>query len=73
MSANRMESGRNHPGMSAGSTHCLIDQEEYNEMNNIHLKSLDISYFKGIRALHIDFDSGLTSIHGDNATGKTTV
>lgn len=42
-------------------------------MNKIHLKSLDISYFKGIRALHIEFDSGLTSIYGDNATGKTTV
>lgn len=42
-------------------------------MNKIHLKSLDISYFKSIRALHIEFDSGLTSIYGDNATGKTTV
>ena len=42
-------------------------------MNKIHLKSLDISYFKGIRALHIEFDSGMTSIYGDNATGKTTV
>ena len=42
-------------------------------MNKIHLKSLNISYFKGIRALHIEFDSDLTSIYGDNATGKTTV
>ena len=42
-------------------------------MNKIHLKSLDISYFKGIRALHIEFDGDLTSIYGDNATGKTTV
>ena len=42
-------------------------------MNKIHLKSLNISYFKGIRALHIEFDGDLTSIYGDNATGKTTV
>ncbi len=39
----------------------------------IELKTLDISYFKGIRALHLDFQAGLNSLFGDNATGKTSV
>ncbi len=39
----------------------------------IELKKLDISCFKGIRTLHLDFRAGLNSLFGDNATGKTSV
>ncbi len=39
----------------------------------IELKKLDISFFKGIRTLHLDFRAGLNSLFGDNATGKTSV
>jgi len=39
----------------------------------IEIKSLDISNFKGIRSLHLDFHEGVNTIYGDNATGKTTV
>lgn len=39
----------------------------------IELKTLDISCFKGIRKLHLDFRAGLNSLFGDNATGKTSV
>lgn len=40
---------------------------------NIEIKSMDISNFKGIRSLHLDFHSGVNTLYGDNATGKTTV
>lgn len=40
---------------------------------NILFQSLDISYFKGIHSLHIDFMDGITAIHGGNGTGKTTI
>lgn len=39
---------------------------------NIILKSLTIVNFKGIKKLHIDFDS-VTNIYGANASGKTTI
>nr|WP_302650662.1 AAA family ATPase [uncultured Agathobaculum sp.] len=40
---------------------------------NIEIKCMDISNFKGIRKLHLDFHNGVNTIYGDNATGKTTV
>ena len=40
---------------------------------NIEIKSMDISNFKGIHSLHLDFHSGVNTLYGDNATGKTTV
>ena len=40
---------------------------------NIEIKSMDISNFKGIRSLHLDFHSGVNTLYGDNATGKTSV
>ena len=40
---------------------------------NIEIKSMDISNFKGIRSLHLDFHSGINTLYGENATGKTTV
>ncbi len=39
----------------------------------IELKKLDISFFKGIHTLHLDFRAGLNSLFGGNATGKTSV
>lgn len=40
---------------------------------NIEIKSMDISNFKGIHSLHLDFHSGVNTLYGDNATGKTSV
>ena len=40
---------------------------------NIEIRSMDISNFKGIHSLHLDFHSGVNTLYGDNATGKTTV
>lgn len=40
---------------------------------NIEIRSMDISNFKGIHSLHLDFHSGVNTLCGDNATGKTTV
>lgn len=40
---------------------------------NIEIKSMDISNFKGIRSLYLDFHSGVNTLYGDNATGKTSV
>jgi hypothetical protein len=42
-------------------------------MKHITLDRLEISNFKGISQLEIDFSHRRTSIYGDNATGKTTV
>ena len=42
-------------------------------MMNIEIRSMDISNFKGIHSLHLDFHSGVNTLYGDNATGKTTV
>lgn len=39
----------------------------------IEIRSMDISNFKGIHSLHLDFHSGVNTLYGDNATGKTTV
>lgn len=39
----------------------------------IEIKSMDISNFKGIHSLHLDFHSGVNTLYGDNATGKTSV
>ena len=38
----------------------------------ILIKSLSLSYFKGIQSLHIDFENE-TDIFGANGTGKTTI
>ena len=40
---------------------------------NIEIKSMDISNFKGIHSLHLEFHSGVNTLYGDNATGKTSV
>lgn len=40
---------------------------------NVQLKKLKLSYFKGIKALEMDFEDGENAIHGKNASGKTTV
>lgn len=40
---------------------------------NIEIKNIDISNFKGIRSLHLDFHSGVNTIYGANGTGKTSV
>lgn len=40
---------------------------------NIEIKSMDISNFKGIHSLHLDFHSGMNSLYGENASGKTSV
>jgi len=42
-------------------------------MKKITLTRLDLTNFKGIKKLSINFDPGITSISGANATGKTTV
>ena len=39
----------------------------------IEIRSMDISNFKGIHSLHLDFHSGVNTLYGDNATGKTNV
>lgn len=39
----------------------------------IEIKNMDISNFKGIRSLHLEFHSGVNTLYGDNATGKTSV
>lgn len=41
-------------------------------MVNIHLKTLQVSNFKGIKDLTIDFGE-TTNIYGENATGKTSI
>lgn len=40
---------------------------------NILIKSMDISNFKGILSLHLDFHDGVNSLYGENASGKTSV
>ena len=40
---------------------------------NISIKSMDISNFKGILSLHLDFHDGVNSLYGENASGKTSV
>lgn len=40
---------------------------------NIEIRSMDISNFKGIHSLHLDYHSGVNTLYGDNATGKTSV
>ena len=40
---------------------------------NIEIRSMDISNFKGIHSLHLEFHSGVNTLYGDNATGKTSV
>lgn len=37
------------------------------------LKGLELTNFKGIKELKIDFLEGINTIKGDNATGKTTI
>src|ERR1041385_236118 len=39
----------------------------------IILKQLQLSYFKGIRSLTVDFNEHVQNIHGANETGKSTV
>ena len=39
----------------------------------IEIRSMDISNFKGIHSLHLDFHNGVNTLYGDNATGKTSV
>jgi len=39
----------------------------------IILKQLQLSYFKGIRTLTVDFNEHVQNIHGANETGKSTV
>lgn len=39
----------------------------------IEIKSMDISNFKGIHSLHLDFQSGRNSLYGNNGVGKSSV
>lgn len=42
-------------------------------MKTIHIQSLALYYFKGIRELHIDLLGDSATISGANATGKSTI
>lgn len=42
-------------------------------MKKVTLKRLQLTNFKGIRSLTVDFGPEQTTIAGDNATGKTTI
>lgn len=37
---------------------------------NISIKSMDISNFKGILSLHVDFHDGVNSLYGENASAR---
>lgn len=39
----------------------------------IIINSIDISFFKGIKHLHLDLNDDLTNIYGENGTGKSTI
>jgi len=39
----------------------------------IIISDLDLTNFKGIRNLHVDFSDDLTTIYGKNGSGKTTI
>lgn len=39
----------------------------------IKISSIDISYFKGIKSLHLDFSDDITRIYGENGSGKSTI
>jgi len=42
-------------------------------MKTIKLKSITLRNFKGIKDLHLDFESNVTNICGENKVGKTTI
>lgn len=42
-------------------------------MKNIRLTQMEVTYFKGVKSLSVNFAKTETSVFGDNATGKTTI
>ena len=42
-------------------------------MKKIIIEQLELTNFKGLKSLRINFNPNLTNISGDNATGKTTI